>query len=455
MSATTPHGNDNSHSASIQIDPPTQPVPSTTTATPFPLPTHCPLYNGDDSEDSGDEDGPLLASTGGPSRRHHLRQLDNEPAPFLYRLHDWLADLGTRAKSCWLSARSMKAPLSGWRKALKWILIFLGIVLVLGFLGVAGWLLYEYTYVCTVDYSNPVHLEYSFNPEEYKNLHFHLDHHTVGSIEVVQVNMPYESDGDEVQIYVNARGSSSDIVRAVTLGTITNPEESSIEANVYLDMFDYEREEAFRRGCIDISVRIVMPANMTHFESLKVHHRGKGSVYIRLDHFNRIDGVTRNGLYYPPPAPTTPTILFDRLDIKGYDGHVGVVGIGATEELKMISTQGSLHGNVFASKRVEVESKQYTSLQLLSTSPDLDLKVSAETTVSVNLKSPYYGHVALKTWTHDMQPHLTSPEDLFVRQKKTRQTLTGYFPYPNGTEPEGHFPRIELNGVEANLHLYR
>jgi hypothetical protein len=31
----------------------------------------------------------------------------------------------------------MKAPLSGWRKLLKWILIFLGIVLVLGFLGVA------------------------------------------------------------------------------------------------------------------------------------------------------------------------------------------------------------------------------------------------------------------------------------------------------------------------------
>lgn len=95
MSAATPHGTDNSHSASIQIDPPAQPVPSTTTATPFPLPTHLPRYNDDDGEDSGDEDGPLLgASSGGPSGRRHHQQISDEPAPFLYRLHDWLADLG-------------------------------------------------------------------------------------------------------------------------------------------------------------------------------------------------------------------------------------------------------------------------------------------------------------------------------------------------------------------------
>lgn len=96
MNTATPHGNDNSHSASIQIDPPTQPVPSTTTNTPFPLPTHRPRYNDDDGEDSGDEDGPLLgASSGGPSGRRHHQQLGDEPAPFLYRLHDWLAGVGT------------------------------------------------------------------------------------------------------------------------------------------------------------------------------------------------------------------------------------------------------------------------------------------------------------------------------------------------------------------------
>ncbi|KAG0302716.1 hypothetical protein BGZ97_002209, partial [Linnemannia gamsii] len=421
MSAATPHGTDNSHSASIQIDPPAQPVPSTTTATPFPLPTHLPRYNDDDGEDSGDEDGPLLgASSGGPSGRRHHQQISDEPAPFLYRLHDWLADLGNRAKLCWLSARSMKAPLSGWRKLLKWILIFLGIVLVLGFLGVAGWLLYEYTYVCAVNWDQPIQLQYSFSPEQYKSLNFHLDNDAAGTLYVTQSNEPYENDGsDEVLITVNARGSSGDILRAVTLGAITNPEDSSIEANVYLDMFDFDRERAFRKGCLDISVHVVLPANMTHFESLKVHHRSKGNVYVDMSRFDRNDRNDNYGYYPEPPAPTVPHLLFDRLDIKVDDGYVSVVGTGATEELKVVSAQGRLFGHVFANKRVEVESKQHTTLTVISTSSDLDLKASAETVAAT--------------------------------VKKTRQTLTGYFPFPNGTEPEGHLPRIEISGVQASL----
>lgn len=199
---------------------------------------------------------------------------------------------------------------------------------------------------------------------------------------MIQYSSVYERDGgDEVQIYVNARGSSSDIARAVTLGAITNPEDSSIEANVYLDMFDYDREQAFKKGCLDINVLIVMPANMTHYESLKIHHRSKGNVVFNFDNINRVDDVNRNGnyQYYPSPAPTTPKFFFDRLDIKADDGYVKVTGIAATEELKMVSAQGDLLGYISANKRVETEAKQYTMLEVLSTSSDLDLKVSADT----------------------------------------------------------------------------
>jgi hypothetical protein len=205
---------------------------------------------------------------------------------------------------------------------------------------------------------------------------------------VTQSNEPYENDGsDEVLITVNARGSSGDILRAVTLGAITNPEDSSIEANVYLDMFDFDRERAFRKGCLDISVHVVLPANMTHFESLKVHHRSKGNVYVDMSRFDR-NGRNDNYGYYPePPAPTVPHLLFDRLDIKVDDGYVSVVGTGATEELKVVSAQGRLFGHVFANKRVEVESKQHTTLTVISTSSDLDLKASAETVAATVVRN--------------------------------------------------------------------
>ncbi|KAK3830419.1 MAG: hypothetical protein JOS17DRAFT_746334 [Linnemannia elongata] len=114
MSVARPHDNDNGHSASVQIDPPAQPAASSTSGTPAPLPAHRRTYN---DEDDGSEEGPLLGAGGGGPGRHHGQpvggdgedgtggsgqgqaQRSKKSDPFLYRLHDWLADCGTTNKN--------------------------------------------------------------------------------------------------------------------------------------------------------------------------------------------------------------------------------------------------------------------------------------------------------------------------------------------------------------------
>ncbi|KAG9069744.1 hypothetical protein KI688_009069 [Linnemannia hyalina] len=460
MSTARPHGGgDSGHSASIQIDPPAQSVVPSATGTPFPLPAHRPNYN-DDDEDS-DEDGPLLGASsttrGGPGPRHHQLvdqdetgqgRRSSERAPFLYRLHDWLADHGTKLKSFSSNLRSAKAPLAGWRKVLKRAFTILGVVLLLGLLGLSGWLLYDCVAVCSVNDSDSVTLQYSFHPDQYKNFYFHLDHDTVGDITVSQYNSPYGGDGgDEVMIFVNARGSSGEIARAVTLGTITNPDDSSLEANVYMSTDEYERERVFRRGCVDINVRIVFPQNMTHFDSFKVHNRNRGDVDVNFGAYVNPDSRSFPG----QPAPAGAGVAMDRLDVKTNNGRVFFTNTVVKEDLKVIAAQGSIIGQITVDKRVETESKD-THLTIFSTSADLDLKVSSETYANILVSSNFSGHVVLKSWTNMSQLYVYSKDKSFVRQAKTLQTLTGYFPYPNGTEPTAYLPRIEISGLHASLN---
>ncbi|KAF9121422.1 hypothetical protein BGX30_002599 [Mortierella sp. GBA39] len=472
MSTARPHGGgDTGHSASIQIDPPVQSVAPSAIGTPFPLPTHRPNYN-DDDEDS-DEDGPLLGTStttrGSPGPRHHqlvdqdeTRQgrRSSERAPFLYRLHDWLADRGTKLKSFSSNLRSEKVPLAGWLKFLKRAFIFLGVVLLLGLLGLLGWLLYDSVAVCSVNDSDSVMLQYSFHPDQYKNFFFHLDRDTVGDITVSQHNSRYGDDGgDEVMISVNAWGSSAEIARAVTLSTITDPDSSSLEANVYMSAYNYDRDRVFRRGCVKTNVHIVLPQNMTHFDSLKIHNRNRGNVNINLgtsDYDSRSfpqDPYNRN--FPGVPAPEGVNVVMDRLDVKTNNGHVSFRNTVVKEDLKVVAAQGYILGQITVDKRVETESKEHTHLTVFSSSTDLDLKVSAETIADVTVKSEFFGHVALKTWTKLYQPIVYGKDNSFVRQARTLQTLTGYFPYHNGTEPTTYLPRIEVNGDQAMLGFQR
>ncbi|KAF9153570.1 hypothetical protein BG015_003106 [Linnemannia schmuckeri] len=100
-----------------------------------------------------------------------------------------------------------------------------------------------------------------------------------------------------------------------------------------------------------------------------------------------------------------------------------------------------------------MESKELTVLTVFSNSTELDLKVSAESVAQIT--SPFSGHVSVTTWSNLIRPRVYSNDDWFVRQTKTLQSLTGYFPYPNRTEPTGYIPRAEISSEQATLDVAR
>jgi hypothetical protein len=238
----------------------------------------------------------------------------------------------------------------------------------------------------------------------------------VGEISVFQYSPLYDGDSsDEVQIHVNARGSSGDITRAVTLGTIASPENSSLEANIYLSMHEFERERVLRKGCVDINVRIVFPSNMTNYEFLKVHNRNKGGVNILLgqvsygtNSYSAVNSFNNNN-------GERARLSLDRLDIKTNDGEVYFANAVVKEELKAVSAQGSIVGKVTVDKRVEMESKGQTFVTVFSDSSDLDLKVSAEIMGQIRMvRDLHLFHslcdtISLRTYnlTHNLHPHLS------------------------------------------------
>lgn len=221
-------------------------------------------------------------------------------------------------------------------------------------------------------------------------------------------------------IYVNARGSSRDMVRAVNLGTISNPDDSSLEAYVYLSMLDYVRDMLLPRGCVNTNVHIVFPQNMTHFDSLKVHNRNRGDVNINLG--SRVfvgDGP------YPQdpgqPTPAEPKVVIDRLDVKTNYGQVSFSNAFVKEDLKVVAAQGSIVGQITVDKRVEVESKKVALLTVFSNSTDLDLKVSAESVAHIRLVRI----ITKKPWTH--KEGIDTLRKFFLHPSKSACHLTYRF----------------------------
>ncbi|KAG0310533.1 hypothetical protein BGZ97_012496 [Linnemannia gamsii] len=428
MSTAKPHGTDNGHSASIQIDPTARPVvPSTTAGAPSSLPPHRQHFNGDDDENRGEND-PLLGGSNNLSGRQRQQGRNNEPTP-------------------------------RWQKALKWGSIFVGVVLILGLAGLGVRCLFNPPSspsppptplpprYCKVTDSDQTQLVYTFDPEQYKELFFHLDKDMVGDIYVRQYDSPEDLDEGKVRIIVQAAASDSKMLQATTLNAIEHPRESSLEANVYLKLHDEEREDALRSGCVVTSIMIVFPWNMTRFESLKIQNRNKGYVDVWLPRYNE-DG-SHDGILRSHTAKDTR----DHINHARARARARAATIAITEALKAVSEQGRIFCDITAEKRVELESKLSTQVNLDSSSnyPELDLKVSAETTANIWVES-YYGHVELTTWTSFVEPQVTCSHDTFVQQTKTLQTVAGYFSYPNGTEPKGPFPRVKISGEQATFH---
>lgn len=345
-----------------------------------------------------------------------------------------------------------------------------------------------------------------------------------------QCDSPNNQDDGRVRIYTHLRASNTNILLATTLNAVPHPEDSTLEANVNLELYGQEREKTLRWGCVQTDISIMFPWNMTRFESLKVQHRNRGDVDVWFDqHGNSshlgagaavdVRSGVRHGYNYNNnsfkntynagaggallPPPEAPRIIFDCLDIKTYQGYVYLTNTHVSEELKVVSEQSAIVGQITAGKRIELESKLHTTLALTSSNAsDLDLKVSAETVARVSMvmnervivffslsfirsrglskrtplftlffspsfcspnktslevqQSPFHGHVALTTWVSFFRPEVFfNPDDTFVQQTKTLQTLTGYFSYANGTKPESPFPRVRVNGEQASFALGR
>jgi hypothetical protein len=227
---------------------------------------------------------------------------------------------------------------------------------------------------------------------------------------VRQYDSPEDLDEGKVRIIVQAAASDSKMLQATTLNAIEHPRESSLEANVYLKLHDEEREDALRSGCVVTSIMIVFPWNMTRFESLKIQNRNKGYVDVWLPRYNEDgshDGIlrshtakdTRDHINHArarararaatiavPQAPEGTGMVINRLDIKVNDGSIYLFdSLKITEALKAVSEQGRIFCDITAEKRVELESKLSTQVNLDSSSnyPELDLKVSAETTANI------------------------------------------------------------------------
>ncbi|KAF9288843.1 hypothetical protein BGZ88_008014 [Linnemannia elongata] len=218
---------------------------------------------------------------------------------------------------------------------------------------------------------------------------------------------------------------------------------------------------------------------MPRFESLKAQHRNTGDVdvwfgqngntsHLEVDfavdgRLSDKHGYNNNNNKYncnvgagraSLPPPEAPRVVFDRLDIKMNKGFVYLTNTHVSEEVKVVSEQNAVVGQVTANKRIEIESKLHTTLSLISSNASDLLMVSAETVAQVSMQSPFYGNVALTTWVSFFRPEVFfTPRDTFVQQTKTLQTLTGYFPYANGAEPESPFPRVTVNGEQASFAL--
>lgn len=170
------------------------------------------------------------------------------------------------------------------------------------------------------------------------------------------------------------------------------------------------RERTLRWGCVEADVSIMFPWNMPRFESLKAQHRNTGDVDVwfgqngntsHLEVDFAVDGLLSNKHGYNNnnnkyncnvgagraslPPPEAPRVVFDRLDIKTNKGFVYLTNTHVSEELKVVSEQNAVVGQVTANKLIEIESKLHTTLSLISSNASDLLMVSAETVAQVSM----------------------------------------------------------------------
>ncbi|KAK3841671.1 MAG: hypothetical protein J3R72DRAFT_491249 [Linnemannia gamsii] len=307
----------------------------------------------------------------------------------------------------------------------------------------------ELRYVCVVDDIKASHLSLSFNPSDYKNFFFQLDHDIKGDI---YVGKSYNNNNPNITIQVTAHASSTEILQTFALDA--TPQLSLMEAKVYLNMTSAQaRKMPLRKGCTLVKVDILFPTNLTRYESLWIHHRERGNVNVKMSR-GHPGGANR---IWPPTAETTvaeeaAVIVIDQLDIQANAGWVTLQDVVVSSELSVVSRLGGINGQVDVEHRVIMDSAKEMTLELSSSRPNLDLKVTSKEIARVVMQTQYFGHVSLTTTSNISAPDVFVPRSRFVKQKKTAHSLIGYVPDSNGDEP-GYLPRIEVCGKAAVVEL--
>ncbi|KAG0265562.1 hypothetical protein BGZ95_003288 [Linnemannia exigua] len=309
----------------------------------------------------------------------------------------------------------------------------------------------ELTYVCVVDDIKVSHLSLSFDPNDYKNFSFQLDQGNTGNIFVGQ---SYNHTNPNITIQVTARASSAEILQAFALDYSAIPQLSLMEANAYLNMTSAQaRQKALRKGCTLVRVDILFPTNMASYDSLWIHHRERGNVNVRMIG-GRLGGANHTGTSTgrATEAGEAAAIVIDRLDIRANAGWVRLQDVVVSSELSVVSRLGGIDGQVDVENRVVMHSAEELTLELGSSSPNLDLKVTSKEKARVVVKTQYSGHVSLTTTSNVSAPDVFVPRSKFVKQKKTAHSLIGYVPDSNGDEP-GYLPHIEVSGKASVVEL--
>ncbi|KAH7050447.1 hypothetical protein BKA57DRAFT_528017 [Linnemannia elongata] len=196
---------------------------------------------------------------------------------------------------------------------------------------------------------------------------------------VRQYDSSTDQDDGRVKIYAHFRASNTKILLATTLNAIPHLEDSTLEVNIYLELYGQERERTPRWGCVEADVSIMFPWNMPRFESLMVQHRNTGDVDVWFGQYGNTShlevdfavdgrlsdkhGYNNNNNKYncnvgagraSLPPPEAPRVVFDHFDIKTNKGFVYLTNTHVSEELKVVSEQSAVVGQVAANKRIEI-----------------------------------------------------------------------------------------------------
>ncbi|KAF9541100.1 hypothetical protein EC957_003427 [Mortierella hygrophila] len=321
-----------------------------------------------------------------------------------------------------------------WFHEWKVILIaaIVGIMVIWGLIRLVNHMSYE----CKVPEDAQVAtMEYSFDPADYRELFIHLDEGITGDISVSQSRDRTEGN---ITILITAQASTPELLSFITLKTTPTPRNSFFETSLFLDMKSSDIYKALARNCTRLEVDIIFPRHLYDYDFIQIESRYKGNVIVAMD----------------PKRSVGARIAVERLELLARAGSVTVKDLLVTEAMNVVTKggEGNVEAQVEVRKVARVQAKGDVSLTVESWSNGLDLKVDSSGRPQVAIKTPFYGHLWLKTISiFDGPPEFFASTCCFYERKRDNHTLVGYMSY-NGYEP-GYFPRIDIQGRNTRLDL--